>query len=121
MFESAIDALSGATLRKLSGQGWEDTSYLALGGTSPLALMQFLKDHGEVSAVMLCLDNDAAGRLGSEKAAATIRASPDANRQVCRIEDMPPPGKYGKDYNAHLEGLLAEARLRGRRPARMQR
>lgn len=120
VFESAIDALSGATLRKLSGQDWEDSHYLSLGGTSPLALMQFLKDHGNVSTVLLCLDNDTAGRLGAERIAAEIAES-GFGGQVKRIEDLPPPAKHGKDYNEHLTGLLAETRRQNRRPPETER
>lgn len=39
--ESAIDALSVATLQKRSGGDWTASHFLSLGGTSPLALIQF--------------------------------------------------------------------------------
>lgn len=43
--ESPIDALSFATLVKLSGGEPRDSHYSSLGGTGPRALMQFLHDH----------------------------------------------------------------------------
>lgn len=66
--ESAVDALSVATLRGDIGR----VHYLSIGGayapkkhtdTSklPMALEQYLKDHEEIKEVELCLDNDAVG------------------------------------------------------------
>ena len=114
-FESAIDALSGATLRKLAGRSWDDTHYLALSGTSGLALIQFLKDHPEVEQVSLCLDNDEAGRLGAEKIVAAVRADPALSKQVKEIETRLSPARHGKDYNQHLQGVRGEQKARSRK------
>lgn len=49
VFESPIDALSLATLFKARGVAtWDRGHYLSLGGTSPLALLQFLYDRPEI-------------------------------------------------------------------------
>lgn len=114
-FESAIDALSGATLKKLGGEAWEDTHYLALSGTSPLALLQFLQDHPEVSHVALCLDNDEAGQIGAAKIEAAIRNDQALSKQVKTIELNLSPAKYGKDYNQHLQGIQAEKKAHARK------
>lgn len=114
-YESAIDALSGATLKKLDGEAWDAAHHLALSGTSPLALIQFLKDHPAVSRVALCLDNDEAGRTGAAKIAAAIRADPALSRQVKTIEEKLSPAKFGKDYNLHLQGVRAELKARNRK------
>ncbi len=66
--ESAVDALSVATMRGDIGQ----VHYLSIGGAYaskrhtdeanlPKALKQYLKDHPEIRDVELCLDNDAVG------------------------------------------------------------
>ncbi len=66
--ESAVDALSVATLRDDIGR----VHYLSIGGAYaskrhtdeanlPKALEQYLKDHMEIRNVELCLDNDAVG------------------------------------------------------------
>jgi len=73
--ESAIDALSLATLKKMTGKGWKNLHYLSLGGASvkknspdlPPALSQYLHDHPQIRQVHLALDNDAAGRLAVER------------------------------------------------------
>jgi len=73
--ESAIDALSLATLNKTAGKGWRDFHYLSLGGVSvkknsadlPPALKQYLQDHPQIRHVHLALDNDEAGRLATER------------------------------------------------------
>ena len=71
--ESPIDALSLASLVKLSGGEWRDSHYLSLGGTAPRAMLQFLHDHPHVTQVSLCLDNDKAGMLGMERLEQAIR------------------------------------------------
>lgn len=73
LFESAIDLLSYATLQKMAGSDWRQEHLLSLAGvyrpgkelkesSLPLALKQFLHDHGPVSKIVLRLDNDCAGR-----------------------------------------------------------
>ena len=49
--EAPVDALSAATLIKTKSEPWEQYNYLSLGGTSPLAVIQFLKDHTEINHV----------------------------------------------------------------------
>ena len=98
--EAAIDALSLATLDKLK-HGEElrqGRHYLALGGTSPLALMQFLSDRPEVREVVFCLDADSAGTKGTEAMAAAILDDAALNRQIHTLTDRPPPWG-GMDYN----------------------
>lgn len=68
VFEAPIDLLSYISLHK---QNWQADSYIVLGGVSPAALNHFLKIHGDIREVCLCLDNDRAGheavqRIGKE-------------------------------------------------------
>lgn len=58
VFEAPIDMLSYISLYK---QNWQQDSYIALGGVSDRALLQFLNGHENISKVCLCLDNDRAG------------------------------------------------------------
>jgi len=62
--ESAIDALS---LASLAGESFQKYNYLSLGGTSPKALIQYLKDNPHTKTIHLCLDNDIQGREGVKK------------------------------------------------------
>lgn len=100
--ESPIDALSLATLVKLSGGDWRDSHYLSLSGTAPRAMIQFLRDHPYVSQVSLCLDNDKAGLRGMERLERAIREDPELSQRVKLIYRNPPPAEYGKDYNEFL-------------------
>lgn len=103
VFESPIDALSMATINRHNsavGARWKDHSYLSLGGTSPLALLQYLKDHPETSHVYLFLDNDKAGLDGMERIKSAIRQDAVLGKQVVEVGCFPP--KHGKDYNEHL-------------------
>lgn len=101
LFESAIDLLSYATLRKMDGQDWRADHLLSLAGVYqpakeiecskvPAALAQFLKEYREIEEVELHLDNDRAGRLAS-KAIQTVLPKQYQTR------DKPPP--KGKDCN----------------------
>lgn len=88
--ESPIDALSLASLVKLSGGEWQDSHYLSLGGTAPRAMLQFLHDHPHVTQVSLCLDNDKAGLRGMELLEQAIREDPRLSQQVELIHRNPP-------------------------------
>jgi hypothetical protein len=100
--ESPIDALSLASLVKLSGGEWRDSHYLSLGGIAPRAMIQFLRDHPHVTQVGLCLDNDKAGLKGMELLEEAIREDPDLSRRVKLVHRNPPPAEHGKDYNEFL-------------------
>ena len=100
--ESAIDALSVATLRK---DRWKDSHYLSIGGVYapkrkettaklPAALVEYLKDHQEIKKIVLCLDNDDAGRGASRFIEEELK------EKGYSVWDKPP--KRGKDYNEYL-------------------
>jgi len=92
VFESAIDALSHATLSNYSKNNYS-AHRLSLGGISPAALQQFLKDHPEVRYVNLALDNDEQGREATESIKEFL-----GDRY--KVYDHPPIN--GKDYNEDL-------------------
>lgn len=114
VFESAIDALSFATLFKLRGGNWRTLSLLSLGGIPPVrdggnvkvpcALEQWLADHPLCSEVRLHLDNDGPGRAAAR--AIAERVSP-------RIPVGIEPPATGKDVNDHLLAVL-DGRKEGR-------
>ena len=101
LFESAIDLLSYATIRKQEGMAWNGDHLVSLAGVYkpkenieetalPLALKQYLTDHPEIKRVCLRLDKDATGRL----AASTLKA---LLQDQYKVSVYPPP--IGKDYN----------------------
>ena len=114
--ESPIDALSLATLVKLSGGNWQDSHYLSLGGTGPRAMMQFLHDHPHVTQVSLCLDNDKAGRDGMARLEQAIQGDSELSQRVMLIHRNPP--KQGKDYNEFLCTIIKKERVQQREEAR---
>lgn len=108
IFEGAIDLLSYATFFKLYGFKWEDKNMISLAGVYqpsknieqskvPLAIENYLKKHPEIKKIILCLDNDTAGRNAS-KALQIILP------KQYEILDRPP--KYEKDYNDYLCRVL---------------
>ena len=116
--ESPIDALSLATLVKLSGGEWRDCHYLSLGGTAPRAMLQFLHDHPHVTQISLCLDNDKAGITGMERLEQAIHEDPELSRRVTLIYRNPPPKEHGKDYNEFLCVHIPAARQQHHERAR---
>jgi len=100
LFESAVDLLSYATLRKLDGKEWHGADLLSLSGVyfpknsgmskPPAALERYLSDNPRIKRVVLNLDGDKAGRA----ATAAITAALSGNYEV---KDKPPT--VGKDFN----------------------
>lgn len=75
--ESAIDALSHASIAKLTGLDWHTDHRLALGGMSDASLELYLKRHPEIRNITFCLDNDTLGkdRDGNPMNHGQVRAS----------------------------------------------
>ena len=103
LFESPIDLLSYATLRKMyRREPWAD-NLLSLSGVSksgkalPVALEWHLEQNPCTGTVICRFDNDDIGH----GAAADIAAFLDGR---CAVESRPPPS--GKDYNEYLCGRL---------------
>jgi len=94
-FESAIDAISHASLCKQNGSDWRCVHRIALGGTSFLGLERHLFENPRVISVVSCLDNDETGNRRSEKMLAEYRI---------KGYDVEREAPQRKDYN---EDLLA--------------
>ena len=109
LFESAIDAMSYATLLKMTGHDWKQTPLLSLAGVFkterkdvvPIALDRFLNEHPQVNTILLHLDNDEIGR----GAATGIQTG---LKEKYQVEDRPPPS--GKDVNDYLLMRLERSR-----------
>lgn len=69
VFEAPIDMLSHIALYPA---GWEEHSYLSLGGVSPKALERFLSERKDIESVFIATDNDEAGNHAAEKLAELI-------------------------------------------------
>ena len=68
VFEAPIDMLSYISMNP---RQWQEHSYVACCGTSPIPVMQMLKPDTQI--VYLCLDNDDAGHKASERMAEQLR------------------------------------------------
>lgn len=77
IFESAIDALSDASLAKLRGENWEQDHRLALSGISDDGLELYLKRYPDVKHLVFCMDNDLEGRdsFGNPRNHGQVRAN----------------------------------------------
>lgn len=100
--ESAIDAMSVATLMQRAGKPWRVHHYLSLGGISvkrvsdalPLALEQYLKDHPAIRRIRLTLDNDGPGHVAAQNILESLEGRYDASASF---------PKLGKDFNEYLQ------------------
>lgn len=110
VFESAIDAMSYATMLLLNGENWRGETYLSLAGVYrtkrtdvvPVALERYLMDYPRIKTIHLHLDNDSIGR----GAVAGIVSGLQGRYMVL---DQPP--LHGKDVNDELKirvGILRE-------------
>lgn len=110
LFESAIDLLSYATIRKSEGMDWQSDHLLSLAGvykskaelqesSLPLALKQYLGDHPGIRKIVLLLDNDRTGRMAAK--ALTEMLSGEYVVTAC----FPPNGKDYNDSLCHLKGI----------------
>ena len=104
LFESAIDLLSYATMKKLSNEEWYNDNLLSLAGVYkpannieeskiPLALNRYLNDHQNISKIYLHLDNDTVGRTAALALKTVLK-------NKYEIIDEPP--QIGKDFNDFL-------------------
>ncbi|MFI3249400.1 MAG: toprim domain-containing protein [Eubacteriales bacterium] len=100
VLESPIDCLSHASLENLMAQnplGYQKDGRLSLGGVSAKALEGYLKRFPSISEIVMCLDNDDAGRESSIKLAREF-----VNRGYRTRIELP---TY-KDYNEDLLNFL---------------
>lgn len=93
VFESAIDAMSYCAIQKMSGEDWQNDTYLSLGGIAMVALEAFLKGNSNIKEIVLCLDNDEAGTK------ATHAMLDRLTGMGYEVTDHPP---FCKDYNQDL-------------------
>lgn len=100
IFESAIDALSHATIVKLQGEDHHQMPRMAPGGNFPPDCIRiYLRAHPEVQTLYVGFDNDVPGRR-LRKYLLQILNTYDENRHIT-ISDLSPPN--GKDWSEYLE------------------
>lgn len=98
VYEAPIDLLSYITMAKqLSGNdNWKKHNYLALSGTSDVALSAYLERNKNVKSIIFCLDNDEAGN--SESAAYIDKYSKQG--YVC-LRKAPKAKDFNDDLKNH--------------------
>lgn len=97
VFESAIDALSHASMVKIAGGDWMDCHRISQGGNAPItAIKNFLTAHPEVTDIELCFDNDEAGQKITQQVLEKLEADPDIH--IKATPSLPPVGKDWNDF-----------------------
>jgi DNA primase len=100
VFESPIDCLSHATLKKLhdgDNSPWQEDIRLSLGGTADTALEKYLERNKDIKEIILCLDNDQPGHE------AAIRISQKYNARGYKVRTEFPESKdHNEDLKKHI-------------------
>ena len=112
IFESAIDSMSHASIENVAtgnAAAWLEHNRISLSGTADTALPMYLQQHPHVKELVLCMDNDTAGR---DAAIAIARKYADKG-YMTRIE-LP----RGKDYSEDLTALITEKTSQNRTKTR---
>ena len=100
VFESAIDALSHAEIYRKRGIQF---NRLALGGTSDVALKQYLVDNPSTREIYICLNADTPGQEATEKIIKTLISDARYNHVLITVGSVP----IGQDYNDTLMAMQA--------------
>ena len=101
VLESAIDALSYASLLKLKNINYRNVHILSLGCAADCAMIRFLEDYPKINEVTLCLDNDEGGRKATALHAEVLK------KRNIKVFDRPVPSGY-KDANEYLQSLRVQ-------------
>lgn len=102
VFEASIDAISHATLAKISGMDWRDRDRIAQGGTDPTPLLYYLQHNPQIRRIELCYDNDSAGVKAAADVTAQLRNKGFGEEEGYTITTSLPPADGGKDWNDYL-------------------
>ena len=100
VFESPIDCQAHSSIHSIGQTGW-DGYRLSLGGTSSDGIMGFLKRNPQIKSIHLCLDNDGAGQMATNRIIKELLS--DKRFSHIKINVAPPP--IGKDYADTLQAI----------------
>jgi len=95
VFESPIDMLSFITLY-LNIDRWQESSNISLCSVADHSLFRQLEDHAQLRNIVLCLDNDDAGRQAMERISAKL-----VEQGYTDVSELVSPDPY-KDWNEVL-------------------
>ena len=86
IFEAPIDMLSYLTLNP---QDWQQHSYIAMNGVYENAVLTALKEHSNLSEIMLCTDNDIGGIDAADRLRDILKENgySDVNRLLPEFKD----------------------------------
>ena len=104
VFEAPIDMLSYLTMNK---ENWQEHSYVCLGGVAIDALDNALECNPQLTEVYLCLDNDKAGditteRIGRELAGRGIRWERIVPETKDWNQDLIEKGEQAETFHLHM-------------------
>ncbi|MFI3205625.1 MAG: DUF3991 and TOPRIM domain-containing protein [Clostridia bacterium] len=99
VFESAIDALSHATLAQMYDLDYKKDSRVSLGGVSQAPLEEFLAKNENIKTIVVCLDSDERGTIHSQKIKENFT---EKGYEVIRKSPK------SKDFNEDLQNLKSK-------------
>lgn len=84
VFEAPIDMLSYITLNP---ENWQEHSYVACCGTSIQPVLKMLEREPQIDTVLLCLDNDEAGQMASQRMSSQLADEYSVERLIPENKD----------------------------------
>ncbi|OBZ15888.1 hypothetical protein A8L34_27980 [Bacillus sp. FJAT-27264] len=106
--ESAIEALSYATLLKIHGQQPKN-DLMGIGGAHGVGIIQYLKDNPETRGVILALNNDRQGHESTKLIENELKAHGYLDRRDFTLKILHPKGH--EDWNDLLKDVVHKKEL----------
>ena len=103
VFEAPIDLLSHISLFP---EGWQEHNYVACCGTSSIPVLEMLRQLPQLQQVYLCLDNDAAGHVASERMATLLK-----EHGLNAVRLVPQQKDWNDDLKAEQENKMERREL----------
>lgn len=94
VFEAPIDMLSYLTLYP---ENWQEHSYIAMNGVYENAVLTALKEHSNLSEIVICTDNDVGGIDAADRLKDVLREN--------NYENISRVAPKSKDFNEDLKQL----------------
>ena len=94
VFEAPIDMMSYLTLHP---ENWQEHSYIAMNGVYENAVLTALKEHSNLSEIVICTDNDVGGIDAADRLKDVLREN--------NYENISRVAPKSKDFNEDLKQL----------------
>jgi hypothetical protein len=107
-FESAIVAISHASIYKNNGLDWREGHRISLGGVTSGGLERFLRENPQITEIVLALDNDDTGNRKCDKLTKELKDKYTVTRDKPQYKDFNEDLVKSYESNENTEGVEDE-------------